>query len=39
MLLLAACDQALGDPISDKRELTQLVTDLNAALVKTASLS
>jgi ketosteroid isomerase-like protein len=35
MLLFAACGQALGDPTSDKRELTQLVKDLNAALVKT----
>ena len=35
MLLLAACGQGLGDPTSDKRELTQLVKDLNAALVKT----
>ena len=35
ILLLAACGRTLGDPASDERELTQLVKDLNAALVKT----
>ena len=34
ILLLAACGQTFGDPASDERELTQLVKDLNAALVK-----
>jgi ketosteroid isomerase-like protein len=35
ILLLAACGRTFGDPVSDERELTQLVKDLNAALVKT----
>ena len=35
ILALAACGQSLGDSASDKRELTQLVKDVNAALVKT----
>ena len=34
ILLLAACGRTFGDPASDERELTQLVKDLNAALVK-----
>ena len=34
ILLLAASGWALGDAASDERELTQLVKDLNAALVK-----
>src|SRR4029077_7092326 len=34
ILLLAACGRSFGDPASDERELTQLVKDLNAALVK-----
>ncbi len=34
VLLLAACGWAVGDAASDERELTQLVKDLNAALVK-----
>jgi ketosteroid isomerase-like protein len=34
ILLLAACGWTFGDPASDERELTQLVKDLNAALVK-----
>jgi ketosteroid isomerase-like protein len=34
VLLLAVYGRAFGDPASDKRELTQLVEDLNAALVK-----
>src|SRR5437762_9946309 len=34
VLLLAACGLALGDAASDERELTQLVKDFNAALVK-----
>ena len=34
VLLLAACGRAFGDPASDERELTQLVKDLNAAVVK-----
>ena len=34
VLLLAVYGHALGDPASDKRELTQLVEQLNAALVK-----
>jgi uncharacterized protein (TIGR02246 family) len=34
VVLLAICGQALGDPASDERELTQLVKDLSAALVK-----
>jgi ketosteroid isomerase-like protein len=33
VLILAACGWALGDPASDKRELTQLVNDINAAVV------
>ena len=31
---LAACSWSLGDTASDERELTQLVNDLNAAIVK-----
>jgi ketosteroid isomerase-like protein len=34
VLLLAACGRAFGDQASDERELTQLVKDLKAALVK-----
>src|SRR5215831_8065892 len=34
VLLLVACGWAVGDTASDERELTQLVKDLNAALVK-----
>jgi ketosteroid isomerase-like protein len=34
VLLLAAYGGAFADPASDKRDLTQLVKDLNAALVK-----
>src|SRR5262245_24295014 len=34
VLLLAACGRAPGDSASDERELTQLVKDLNAAIVK-----
>jgi ketosteroid isomerase-like protein len=34
VLLLAACSLALGDSGSDERELTQLIKDFNAALVK-----
>lgn len=34
VLLLAACSWAVGDTASDERELTQLVNDLNAAIVK-----
>src|SRR3954463_15081084 len=34
VLLLAACDWTFGDIASDERELTQLVKDFNAALVK-----
>jgi hypothetical protein len=34
VLLLAAYGRAFGNPASDERELTQLVKDLNAALVK-----
>lgn len=34
VLLLAACGWTFGDAASDERELTQLVKDLNAALVK-----
>ena len=34
VLLLAACNLAVGDTASDERELTQLVNDLNAAIVK-----
>ena len=34
VLLLAAGGWAIGDMASDERELTQLVRDLNAALVK-----
>jgi ketosteroid isomerase-like protein len=33
-LVFAACGSALADPASNQRELTQLVKDLNAALVK-----
>ena len=34
VLLLAACGLAVADTATDERELTQLVNDLNAALVK-----
>ena len=34
VLLLAAGGWAVGDTASDERELTQLVNDLNAAIVK-----
>ena len=34
VFLLAACSWAVGDTASDERELTQLVNDLNAAIVK-----
>ena len=34
ILLLAACGSTFADRASDERELTQLVKDLNAALVK-----
>jgi ketosteroid isomerase-like protein len=34
VFLLAACALTFGDPASDERELTQLIKDLNAALVK-----
>jgi hypothetical protein len=34
VLLLAVYGRAFADPASDQRELTQLVKDLNAALVK-----
>src|SRR4051812_24673320 len=34
VLLFAACGFAVGDAASDERELTQLVNDLNAAIVK-----
>ena len=34
VLLLAVCGWAIGDAASDERELTQLVKDLNAAIVK-----
>jgi len=34
VLVLAACSWAFGDTASDERELTQLVNDLNAAIVK-----
>ena len=34
VLLLAACGLAVADTASDERELTQLVKDLNAAIVK-----
>ena len=34
VLLLTACSWAVGDAASDERELTQLVKDLNAAIVK-----
>jgi hypothetical protein len=34
VLVIAACSRAFGDPTSDERELTQLVKNLNAALVK-----
>ena len=33
ILLLVACNWAHGDPAGDKRELTQLVKDLNRAVV------
>ena len=34
VLVLAASGWAVGDTASDERELTQLVNDLNAAVVK-----
>ena len=34
VLLLAACGEVFGDPANDQRELTQLVKDVNTALVK-----
>ncbi|MGC1322908.1 MAG: nuclear transport factor 2 family protein [Candidatus Udaeobacter sp.] len=34
VLALAACGQTFGDAASDERELTQLIKDFNAALVK-----
>jgi ketosteroid isomerase-like protein len=34
VLLLAACGFAVGNTASDERDLTQLVKDLNAAIVK-----
>ena len=34
IVLLAACSWAVADTASDERELTQLVKDLNAAIVK-----
>src|SRR5215471_21425289 len=34
LLVLTACGFAFGDQASDERELTQLVKDLNAAIVK-----
>jgi ketosteroid isomerase-like protein len=34
VLLLAACGQTFGDMASDEREVTQLIKDFNAALVK-----
>ncbi len=34
VLVLAVSDWAVGDTASDERELTQLVNDLNAAIVK-----
>jgi uncharacterized protein (TIGR03067 family) len=34
VLMLAACGRALGDQASDERELTQLIKDLNVAVVK-----
>jgi hypothetical protein len=34
VLVMAACGWAVGDTASDERELTQLVNDLNAAIVK-----
>ena len=34
VLLFAVCGWAVGDAASDERELTQLVNDLNAAIVK-----
>ena len=33
VLMLTVCDRALGDSASDERELTQLVKDLNVAVV------
>ena len=35
VMLLATCGWAVGDQATDERELTQLVKDLEAALVKT----
>jgi uncharacterized protein (TIGR03067 family) len=34
VLMFAACGRALGDQASDERELTQLIKDLNQAIVK-----
>ena len=34
VFFVAACGLAVGDVSSDERELTQLVNDLNAAIVK-----
>ena len=34
VLLLAACGLAVADTATDERQLTQLINDLNAALVK-----
>ena len=34
VLLLAACGLAVADTATDERELTQLINDLNAAIVK-----
>jgi ketosteroid isomerase-like protein len=34
VLLSASCGRALGDPASDERELTQLVKDINRAVLK-----
>jgi uncharacterized protein (TIGR03067 family) len=34
VFMLAACGRALGDSASDERELTQLIKDLNVAVVK-----
>jgi ketosteroid isomerase-like protein len=34
VLVLVVCAQALGDPVTDERELTQLVQDIDVAVVK-----
>ena len=34
VFMLLVCGRALGDPASDERELTQLIKDLNVAVVK-----